>query len=64
MTLKAIGATMPDLNTSYKTGPLSQKALSRLGLALETPVRGVGRPVQGGLGVDRPVAMRLNDDDS
>lgn len=40
------------------------KALSRLGLALETPVRGVGRPVQGGLGVDRPVAMRLNDDDS
>ena len=32
------------------------KALGRLGLALETPVRGVGRPPRAGLGVDRPVA--------
>jgi hypothetical protein len=34
------------------------KALARLGLALETPVRGVGRPVQGGLGITAEQRLR------
>jgi hypothetical protein len=39
------------------------KALSRLGLALETPARGVGRPPGPGLGVG-PEYRRINGDDA
>ena len=38
------------------------KGLAKLGLALETPVRGVGRPVQGGLGITAEQRLRLNGD--
>jgi hypothetical protein len=54
----------PGLKHELQNRSFVAKALARLGLNLETPVRGVGRPVQGGLGVDRPVAtMRLNGED-
>ena len=40
------------------------KGLQKLGLALETPARGVGRPPGPGLGVGTEYIRRLNGDDA
>ena len=48
----------PGLKHELQNRSFIAKALARLGLNLETPVRGVGRPVQGGLGITAEQRVR------
>lgn len=50
----------PGLKHELQNRSFVAKSLSRLGLSLEMPVRGVGRPVQGGLGITAEQRLRLN----
>lgn len=49
--VKGVLRDHPGLKHEIQNRSFVAKALARMGLNLETPVRPVGRPVQGGLGI-------------
>ena len=63
--LKASSAIIPALKHELQNRSFVAKALDRMGLNLEVPVRSVGRPPIGGYGVTAEdlAAMREQDDE-
>jgi hypothetical protein len=64
VTLKAIGATIPALKTRVTKQEFCRQGPGSPGAQPRNADARRGTPGPSGLGVDRPVAMRLNDDDS
>ena len=62
--VKGVLRDHPALRHELQNRAFIAKGLAKLGLNLETPVRPVGRPVRGGLGVTEEYRINIEDADA